>query len=400
MRGPSDRTPADIGTTAPETARARALPARAPLPRAAPVRRALVGASDGVHEPVADRIARLLAGSLDDGTSAHVFSGPSTRIRRATADVGPEGGSLDAGLAADISRARGGGSPLPAPMRDQMERAFATDFSGVRVHADAAAGVLNRRIQASAFTIGNDIFFRDGLPDTDSRTGQQLVAHELTHVVQQTGNAHRQVSPRVQRAVQISVGDGAGLYPSGRLRGLADAVAVVINQDGRPAKRGPLRFVHAPETYTFTTLYDLAEYMLADDPIAPDPDELADAPLPEMELEYGKDHGDYHFTGKVTKKKAQWTISQARAIELMEAELRTHMRTLVTQSKAKGWESWYIGADAGETIGETVAGAESAFCMQVQVNVGAQTISYHGYPDQRLVKTGVGKSKSSITGGD
>jgi hypothetical protein len=393
MRGPSHRTPADTGATTPDTDRVRAQPARAPRVR----RKLVVGASDDVHEQEADRIARLLVDTLNSGTSVHAFPGTSTRIRRATTTVGPEGGSLDADVSADIDRARVGGSSLPAPVRGQMERAFGADFSGVRVHTDAAAGVLNQRIQASAFTLGNDIFFRDGLPDTDSRAGQHLVAHELTHVVQQTGNAHRQISPRIQRTVQIRVGDGAGLYPTARLRELADAVAVIINQDGRPAKRGPLKFVHSRDKYTFNMLYDLAEYMLADNPDEPEREE---APLPDMELEYGKDHGDYHFTGKVTVKKAQWTITQARAIELMEAELRTHMRTLVTQSKAKGWESWYIGADAGQKIGDTVAGAETSFCMQVQVNLGDQIISYHGYPDQRLVKTGVGKSKSSITAGD
>ena len=70
-----------------------------------------------------------------------------------------------------------------------MEGAFGADFGAVRVHSGAHATELNDRIQATAFTTGNDIFFRDGVPDTSTASGQSLLAHELTHVVQQEGSA-------------------------------------------------------------------------------------------------------------------------------------------------------------------------------------------------------------------
>ena len=78
-----------------------------------------------------------------------------------------------------------------------MEQAFGADFSGVKVHTDGQSDQLNQSIQARAFTTGQDIFFRQGQYDPGSKGGQELLAHELTHVVQQNGGA-------VQRQNQIN----------------------------------------------------------------------------------------------------------------------------------------------------------------------------------------------------
>jgi hypothetical protein len=91
-------------------------------------------------------------------------------------------------LESSIQRLRGSGQPLADTVREPMERAFGADFSGVKVHTDAQSDQLNQSIQAKAFTTGGDIFFREGAYDPQSRGGQELIAHELTHVVQQTGN--------------------------------------------------------------------------------------------------------------------------------------------------------------------------------------------------------------------
>jgi hypothetical protein len=82
-----------------------------------------------------------------------------------------------------------------------MEDSFGTDFSRVRVHTSSQSDTLNRQLQARAFTTGSDIFFRSGEYKPTSGAGQQLLAHELTHVVQQ-GAAQTPVrrSRWVQRA--------------------------------------------------------------------------------------------------------------------------------------------------------------------------------------------------------
>jgi hypothetical protein len=92
-------------------------------------------------------------------------------------------------LDTSIQGARGGGQPLAESIRQPMEQAFGADFSGVRVHTDAKSDKLNQSIQAKAFTTGQDVFFRQGVYEPGSRRGQELIAHELTHVVQQNGGA-------------------------------------------------------------------------------------------------------------------------------------------------------------------------------------------------------------------
>ncbi|MBS1904637.1 MAG: DUF4157 domain-containing protein [Bacteroidetes bacterium] len=90
-------------------------------------------------------------------------------------------------IASAIEANRGGGTPLPAPTKSFMESRFGTDFCGVRVHTDGAAVQLSRDLNAQAFTVGNDIFFNSGKFSPESSDGKHLLAHELTHTVQQGG---------------------------------------------------------------------------------------------------------------------------------------------------------------------------------------------------------------------
>src|SRR5215470_12360814 len=84
-----------------------------------------------------------------------------------------------------IESSRGGGQSLDSGIQKQMGRALNADFSGVRVHTDAGADGLNRSLSAKAFTTGRDIYFRQGEYNPGSSSGRELLAHELTHVVQQ-----------------------------------------------------------------------------------------------------------------------------------------------------------------------------------------------------------------------
>jgi hypothetical protein len=86
-----------------------------------------------------------------------------------------------------INSSKGSGEGLPDTAREFFEPRFGQDFSDVKVHAGSESDNLNRSISARAFTSGNDIFFRDGEYNPDNSSGRELLAHELTHVVQQTG---------------------------------------------------------------------------------------------------------------------------------------------------------------------------------------------------------------------
>lgn len=79
----------------------------------------------------------------------------------------------------------GGGSPLDDGVRSGMEARMGQDFSDVRVHTGDAADASARSVSAHAYTVGSDIVFQRGAYDPGSAQGQTLLAHELTHVVQQ-----------------------------------------------------------------------------------------------------------------------------------------------------------------------------------------------------------------------
>lgn len=96
---------------------------------------------------------------------------------------------LDDATASRINAARGGGQALDGAVQTQMSQSMGADFSGVRVHTGSEAHHLNEQLSAKAFTTGSDIFFRDGAYSPGSSGGQELIAHELTHVVQQGSGA-------------------------------------------------------------------------------------------------------------------------------------------------------------------------------------------------------------------
>jgi hypothetical protein len=79
---------------------------------------------------------------------------------------------------------KGGGSPLDAPTRGQMETQFGADFSDVRVHSGGTAAASAQSVNAHAYTVGNEIVLGDGAAPGSSGFDRTM-AHELTHVVQQ-----------------------------------------------------------------------------------------------------------------------------------------------------------------------------------------------------------------------
>ena len=87
--------------------------------------------------------------------------------------------------------ASGGGAALPGDVRAFMEPRFGADFSGVRIHTDSRSAVLNRKISARAFTLGQDIFLGEGSYSPGSTDGRRLLAHELAHTVQQGAAVQR-----------------------------------------------------------------------------------------------------------------------------------------------------------------------------------------------------------------
>lgn len=126
-----------------------------------------------------------------------------------------------------VSGRRGGGQALAPATREYFEARFGRDFGDVRIHTESAASETAQGLGAHAFTAGNRIFFNQGAFAPASFTGRRLLAHELTHVVQQTG---------APRAVQRDTAAGSSLYipaaPPPLPAGWEKALLEILKEDG------------------------------------------------------------------------------------------------------------------------------------------------------------------------
>src|SRR5208283_2914400 len=132
-----------------------------------------------VYEQEADRIADQVLAS-----PAHpAVSGAPPQIQRFS---GQSNGQMDA-VPTSVSQALASpGRPLEPALRQDMEQRFGHDFSRVRVHTDGKAADSAHAVSARAYTVGHDIVFAAGQYDSGANEGRKLIAHELTHTIQQS----------------------------------------------------------------------------------------------------------------------------------------------------------------------------------------------------------------------
>ena len=136
------------------------------------------------------------------------------------------------GVANSIEQSRGKGRALPKGTKSFMESRFGTDFSGVNIHTGGNAIQMSRELGAKAFTVGNDIYFNQGQFNPHSNSGKHLLAHELTHVVQQNGNsaAHTAQAKVVQRQEHDSQTSAASMTLDEELEATRSALASIHEQ--------------------------------------------------------------------------------------------------------------------------------------------------------------------------
>ena len=118
-------------------------------------------------------------------------------VQKQSTSAGDDGSNIES----QLSDSKGGGSPMDSGTQSEMKSGFGADFSGVRVHNDSNAIQMNQELGSQAFTNGNDIYFNEGKYNPDSDSGKHLLAHELTHTVQQgaSPNSNVQKSSIVQQ---------------------------------------------------------------------------------------------------------------------------------------------------------------------------------------------------------
>lgn len=160
------------------------------------------------HNDPAEIEARTVASRVMRMAAPEPISASGAAIARAPTGPAP---------AAPMHLSTAGGAPLPAPVRSFMEPRFGADFSKVRIHTGEAAAAQSAQLNANAFALGQNVFFGRGQYQPDTAAGKELIAHELTHTIQQgaspqTGAVRRSAAPVVSEHASPRVqGDFLGI---------------------------------------------------------------------------------------------------------------------------------------------------------------------------------------------
>ncbi|PWJ57479.1 uncharacterized protein DUF4157 [Dyadobacter jejuensis] len=180
----------------------------------------MIGQADDPYERQADQVADQVVRGASPGS---VRFGSEFAIQRKCSDCEKEDETLPqkspliqkkgmntgtfAGeaISSQIEASRGAGNPMNATTQRFMESRFGNNFSGVRIHTDTRAIQLSQDLNAQAFTVGNDVYFNAGRYNPETTGGQHLLAHELTHTLQQGGGLNRRVQRQAEEMPSLTL---------------------------------------------------------------------------------------------------------------------------------------------------------------------------------------------------
>jgi len=200
---------------------------------------------NAVHAAPAIFLQRKCACGGSPGVSGACEECQENRLQRKPATAN----SLDAVPLSVSATLRAVGQPLDSDTREYMESGFGHDFGHVRVHADSGAADSARSVDALAYTVGHDVVFAPGQYAPNAAAGRQLLAHELTHVLQQSAS-----SATVQPRLEIGAANDQAEMEADRIAArvmYADAGGEKVNVSQAPAilRRQPVHGA-APRTET------------------------------------------------------------------------------------------------------------------------------------------------------
>ena len=208
-------------------------PALPPVRQAAPIgpqTKLRVSSPGDAAEQEAQTIGQRVAGMSDPVASlpiSPISPGTSPNLYRRAADTA-------AATPVITYQGHSDGMPLPGSVRAFMEPRFGADFSLVRIHTDEAAATLSEQYRAQAFTVGRDIYFGRGQFQPGAATGRELIAHELTHTIQQGAATAPGLSARAPPSIQR------------RPTGPAPEPGTGRGSAGRPARSEPAKGIAVP----------------------------------------------------------------------------------------------------------------------------------------------------------
>lgn len=153
-------------------------------------------------DAVADQVMRMPANGLIQRKCSKCEEEEKAQRKPLTSFIQKKEASGNTSTTSDavsnkIQETKGSGASLGTSTKNFMESRFGTDFSSVRIHTDSQAVALSSELNAQAFTVGNDVYFNSGKYSPESGEGKHLLAHELTHVVQQNNSLQMKM---IQRA--------------------------------------------------------------------------------------------------------------------------------------------------------------------------------------------------------
>ena len=120
---------------------------------------------------------------------------------------------LNSNFETNLNSSKGSGAGLSENTKKEMESGFGTDFSNVKVHTDSDAVKMNKQLGSQAFANGNHVYFNEGKFNPNSQSGKHLLAHELTHTVQQGGTTVRKKPETIQMSEMIQTSLLSSLIP-------------------------------------------------------------------------------------------------------------------------------------------------------------------------------------------
>jgi Domain of unknown function (DUF4157) len=179
-----------------------------------------------VYEQEADRVADQVMAT----PARHSVSGAPPHIRRFSG----QSNELPAVLPSVDQALTSPGKPLESRLRQGMEERFGCNFSRVQVHTGATASQSTRDLNAHAYTVGNDIMFGAGRFSPETDQGRRLLAHELTHVVQQSCavRIHGDRSNQT-RHPSLAANCSIARKPAGAIEGPSSAVKMMTRDEAR-----------------------------------------------------------------------------------------------------------------------------------------------------------------------
>jgi hypothetical protein len=199
----------------------------------------LMRRSTGISTSVYGSILNRQAWDCNTHIQPQAHAPPSGRCIQRSGRAPP---APDSTFESSLQSTKGAGAALPGDTRQSLEGRFGADFSNVRIHTGTQAEKLSADIHAHAFTHGGDIYFNSGKYSPNTAEGGHLLAHELTHTIQQGASRPTQASgstlaPKLQREPIIQRAASARPVPSQ----LTNAVAKAKGEEGKvnAGKEGP-----------------------------------------------------------------------------------------------------------------------------------------------------------------